>query len=82
MDQSGNTDNDDETVDATIKLGNVVNGKFVMKYMYTFKVKEGQHEYIFRVSNDYYWYTDEVDAVVLESSGQLLNVDMSILQGD
>lgn len=82
LDQSGNTDNDDETVDATIKLGNVVNGKFVMKYMYTFKVKEGQHEYIFRVSNDYYWYTDEVDAVVLESSGQLLNVDMSILQGD
>ena len=48
------------------------------EYIYQIDITEG----MFRVSNDYYWYTDEVDAVVLESSGQLLNVDMSILQGD
>ena len=41
-----------------------------------------KHEYIFRISNDYYWYLKQVDAVILECGESLIDVDMAILQGD
>lgn len=82
LDQSGNTDDDDETTSAIIKLGTVKNGKFEPKYLYTFTVEEGAHDYMFRVSNDYYWYTGNINAVIIESDSQLNNITMEILKGD
>lgn len=63
-------------------LEKYVNGVFETKYYYTFTVEEGTHDYMFRVSSDYYWYIDETDSVQLECEGQLLDVNMQILEGD
>lgn len=81
-DWGGQVDSDDETIDATITVGRIRNGNFEPKYLYTFTVKEGQHAYIFRISNDYYWYTGQTNAIKLECGGELLNVNMQILEGD
>lgn len=81
-DQGGKIKSDDETIDATIKVGKYVNGAFETEYYYTFTVKEGVHDYMFRISNDYYWYVGQTDSVQLECAGQLLDVNMQILEGD
>jgi len=81
-DRFGKLNSDDETADATIKIGKMINDKFETKYIYSFTVEEGQHDYMFRISNDYYWYSDETNAVKLECDEQLLNVNMEILEGD
>ena len=81
-DKAGKYKSDDETINAVLKLGNYEDGKFEIKYIYDFSVKEGEHEYIFRISNDYYWYLKQVDAVILECGESLIDVDMAILQGD
>ena len=81
-DQGGEIKPDDETINATIKVGKYINGVFETKYYYTFTVKEGTHDYMFRISNDYYWYIGETDSIQLECDGQLLDVNMQILEGD
>lgn len=81
-DQTGKIKSDDETIDATIKVGKFVNGTFETKYYYTFTVKEGIHDYMLRISNDYNWYVGETDSVQLECAEQLLGVKMQILEGD
>lgn len=81
-DKAGNTDNDDEYVGATLKVGKIVNGQFETKYYYSFTVKEGLHDYMFRISNDYYWYLDDTDAVMVECGDQIQVYDMSVLEGD
>lgn len=82
LDKSSEFRPDDEEIGATIKLGKMVNGKFETKYVYSFTVKEGKHNYMFRVSNDYYWYLGVTDSVKLECDGQLVDVNMEILEGD
>lgn len=82
LDLSGKTDSNDETIGATLKIGKIVNGYFELKYYYTFTIKEGFHDYMFRISNDYYWYHNDTDSVMLECDGKLLNVNMDILEGD
>lgn len=69
-------------ISATMKLGTMIDGAFETKYQYSFIVEDGCHDYMLRVSNDYYWYTDAVDSVILESPVQLKNISMAILQGD
>lgn len=81
-DKAGNIGNDDEYMSAILKVGKFVNGKFETKYHYTFSVKEGQHDYMFRISNDYYWYLDATDAVTLECGDQIQINRMEILEGD
>lgn len=81
-DQGGKIKSDDETIDATIRVGKYVNGTFEPEYYYTFTVEEGIHDYMFRVSNDYYWYIGETDSVQLECAEQLIDVNMQILEGD
>ncbi len=81
-DQEGKYEEDDETVDAVLKVGNYVNGMFETKYSYQFSVIEGEYDYMFRISSDYYWYLKQVNAVSLECGESLKNVEMKILQGD
>lgn len=74
--------NDLESVNATIRVGTMSANGFVTKYIYDFTVLEGWHEYMFRVSNDYYWYTDATNAITINCEGLLSNVNMEILRGD
>lgn len=71
-----------ETTTATLTVGEINNGNFETKYLYNFTVKEGEHTYMFRVSNDYYWYIEETNAIKIEPGSQLLDVNMQILEGD
>lgn len=82
VDTNGKTDNDDEKVEAILRLGEYQNGSFDTKYIYTFTIKEGEHDYMFRVSSDYYWYSNMTNCVKLECGGELININMEILQGD
>lgn len=83
-DQPGKTDTDDETFNATIRLGKIVDGQFETKYSYSFVAEEGHHDYMFRISSDYFWYLGETNAVILqsESSVPVYNIKMAILEGD
>lgn len=77
-----NKEDDYETISADLKIGNYDDGRFETKYTYNFTVKEGQHEYMFRISNDYYWYLKQVNATMLECEEKLLGINMEILEGD
>lgn len=81
-DKSGQFESDDESTSALIKVGRLENGKFETKYVYYFTIEEGQHDYMFRISSDYYWYIDQTNAVVLECGDPLLNLKMQVLEGD
>ena len=82
MDQGDLYRSDDEMTDVLVKAGNYENGTFTEKYRYRMTVNEGEHDYLIRVSADYYWYLREVNAVVIEADGFLHDVKMHILEGD
>ena len=64
-------------------MGTYEDGGFRPKYVYTFRVDPGVHEYMFRISSDYYWYLKQVDTAILEwENGEIRQVDMKILEGD
>ncbi|NLG05123.1 MAG: hypothetical protein GX567_15020, partial [Clostridia bacterium] len=75
-------DNDDEVIGASIKVGIYENGIFSEKYQYNVTLKEGTNDYLIRVSNDYYWYCGDVNAVKVICDGILYDVDMKVLEGD
>jgi len=77
-----NPNEDDESTGATVRIGTIVNGEFVEKYRYTMTFVEGTHDYLIRLSNDYSWYSSDIDAIQLDCSQQLYDVNMSILKGD
>ena len=77
-----NKEDNHETISADLKIGYYDKGRFETKYTYNFTVKEGRHEYLFRISNDYYWYLKQVNAVMLECEESLQNINMEILEGD
>ncbi len=81
-DQDGLINDNDETIEATIHIGTYIDGVFDTKYQYKFMIKEGMHEYMIRVSNDYYWYTGNTDAIKLESDASFGEIKMQILEGD
>ncbi|MCD7746061.1 MAG: hypothetical protein LUI13_12415 [Lachnospiraceae bacterium] len=81
-DAVGYTKEDDESVTATVCLGVTENGTFIEKYRYTMTVEEGTHQYLIRISCDYFWYADEIDTVVLDCDETLANISMSVLCGD
>lgn len=85
-----NDGNEDENV--VIKLGKYEHGTFEEKYRYTVTMSEGLHDYLIRVSTDYYWYHGKINAVCIENENDtsedpqieenMKNVEMKILKGD
>ena len=76
-----NEENIDEEIEATIKLGEFDDGVFHEKYKYSFTIKEGLHNYLIRISADYYWYSDNINMLSLECGGNIYIQDMCILEG-
>lgn len=73
---------DDETGEAVIKLGVYEDGVFTVKYRYKVSLREGTHDYLIRISSDYFWYTEDVNAVWLDSKWDLTDTQMRIVCGD
>lgn len=65
-----------------IKLGNYNKGSFFEKNQYIFNLKPGRHNYLLRVSSDYYWYLNQINAVKIISENAIKNIEMSVLEGD
>lgn len=82
VDTGRNYYNNDETIAAVIKVGIYTNGVFEERYQYNVTLSEGTNEYIIRISNDYYWYCDEINAIRVSCDGFLYDVNMRILEGD
>lgn len=71
-----------EECNVQLKLGECINGTLDSKYMYSFVVKPGKHNYIFRISSDYYWYTGKINSCIITEMANLSDVEMQILVGD
>ncbi|MDO5392919.1 MAG: hypothetical protein Q4F24_17785, partial [Eubacteriales bacterium] len=81
-DMAGMYEDSDESVSANLIVGKYEDGRYETKYSYTFQVKEGEYDYMFRISNDYYWYLKQANAIALECGEKLVDVSMAILEGD
>lgn len=82
LDTEGKFEEDDEEIAAAVIFGKYNNGEFEEKYRYAIVIEEGSHDYLIRCSTDYYWYLKEVNAVKIDTAGNLRNVHMSVLEGD
>lgn len=65
-----------------VKLGNYDKGSFFEKNQYIFNLKPGRHNYLLRVSSDYYWYLNQINAVKIAPENNIRNIEMNILEGD
>ena len=81
-DVKGLTGDDDEVTTSTVRIGKISEGEFVDMYSYTITVKEGAHDYLIRVSCDYIWFCDEINAVLVEESDALKARELILLEGD
>lgn len=71
----------EETNNAEIVLGSTETGQDDL-YRFRFKLHSGEQKYLIRISADYFWYTDNIDMVHLQTDEKISNVRMQILQGD
>ena len=65
-----------------VEIGKYENGVFDERYRYLFTVSEGTHDYLIRISTDYYWYAEALNAVCIQSDAELSDMSMCILEGD
>lgn len=74
----------DSSVMANVKIrvGKLQGDSFTEKYCYTMTVQEGEHTYLIRISNDYYWYSEDVNAISTEGNDHLTVHKLSLLEGD
>ena len=70
----------DESIPVTIIMGNYENDNFVEKCRYEMSIKEGTYDYLIRVSADYYWYLGEIDAIKMETEGNMYGIEMEIIE--
>ena len=54
--------------------------EFTPKYEFSFSALSGAHDYIFRISADYLWYFENINAVKFD--GDFASVDIKLLEGD
>lgn len=74
---------DDGTACAVLRLGSLEeDGTFDEKYKVCFTLRQGLQSYMIRVSADYYWYSDEINAAVLDQPDGVSDVTMKVLCGD
>lgn len=69
-----------QPIDSSIILGKLVQDKINERCRYNFRIHPGKHDYIFRVSADYYWHIGDIDAIKIPDG--LINVNLQILEGD
>ncbi len=66
----------------TLQLGYYQADAFTEKCAITFNVKSGKQNYLIRLSTDYYWYLNEINAVKVANGSMLEDIEMTILEGD
>lgn len=81
-DTDGAFKNNDELLPVTVVAGHYENGHFSERCRFGLFLTEGTHNYLIRISADYYWYLKEINAVQIEANETVHDVSMQILDGD
>ncbi len=66
----------------TLVMRYLQNGVLEEKCRYKFILEEGKHDYLIRISSDYYWYLNQIDTISLESDKEIYVTNIEILEGD
>lgn len=75
--------NNDEIAPVRVCLGIFEDGVFTEKYRYNIWLKEGLTKNLLRISTDYYWYTDKINAIKIDKGSlSVSNLNFKILAGD
>ena len=75
--------NNDEIAPVRVCLGTFEDGVFTEKYRYNIWLKEGLTKNLLRISTDYYWYTDKINAIKIDKGSlSVSNLNFKILAGD
>lgn len=78
----GRIDPDDEKANATLILGKKDKDDIKERCRYDLTLTEGTHKYLIRISTDYYWYQNEINALRIESEGDPYDITVKLLAGD
>lgn len=81
-DANGFYQNDDELLPMTVIAGCYENGHFSERCRFGLLLAEGSHDYLIRISADYYWYLKEINAIQILSDESVHDICMQILAGD
>lgn len=81
-DKEGFTKPDDESAVVAVRIGKMDGDQFVELYKYIMRAVEGEHDYLIRVSTDYYWYISGTDMVRFDCDSEIIVNDVRVLQGD
>ena len=73
---------ENESTDAFLYMGDYTDGVFTDRCVYNFSVDNGTHYYLIRCSTDYYWYIDQINAFRIQTSDEVSDVSISVLEGD
>lgn len=76
------SEEENDRTDAYLIMGKAEKEGFAEKCRFGLTLKEGTHDYIIRVSADYYWHLGEIDTVRILCDEKLYDVSMKILEGD
>lgn len=71
-----------DSTEAVLRMGTYENGVFTEKYCYKITLKKGKHDYLFRVSSDYYWTKGDINAVSVECLEEIGETTVKVLEGD
>ena len=71
---------DDEIVWTTVIMGKYENGEFAEKAKYKMGIKEGESNYLIRVSADYYWYLGEINAIKILPEGNVNGLEVTVVE--
>ncbi len=82
LDADGLYRGDDEQLAGIVVLGTYKDDEFEEKCRYEMTFKEGTHDYLIRCSSDYFWYTGEINAMMIQSDDVLQDQEAQILKGD
>lgn len=79
-----NMNDPEDEIYVCVELGIYEEDVFNEKYEYIYRTDSDMERYLIRISSDYYWYAEDINAVrIRDIQGNLLqDVSLDVLQGD
>lgn len=82
QDVGGKHETDDESIRGVVCLGWYDEDMFTEKCRYSFTIKEGEHDYLIRISTDYFWHLGEINAMQFYTEDNARITGVKVLEGD
>ena len=71
-----------ESIRGVVCLGWYNEDGFIEKCRYSFTLQEGKHDYLIRISTDYFWHLGEINAMQFYTDYDVNISKIRILEGD